>query len=49
MQTTIIDIKFDEEFKPELRIGLPCKGNPGNRKNLSKKKGKFQNIAEKRR
>ena len=27
MQTTIIDVKFDEKFKSELRIRLPCKEN----------------------
>ena len=27
MQTTIIDVKFDEELKSKLRIGLPCKVN----------------------
>ena len=30
MRTTIIDVKFDEESKSELRIELPCKGNPEN-------------------
>ena len=25
MQTTIIDVKFDEKFKFKLRIGLTCK------------------------
>ena len=41
MQTTIIDVKFDEELKCELRIGLSCKEKPGNCKNLSKNEGKF--------
>ena len=31
---TIINAKFDEEFKSEFGIVLPCKENPGNRKNL---------------
>ena len=29
-RTTVIDIKFDEKTKSELRIGLPCKGKPEN-------------------
>ena len=41
MQTTIIDIKLDEEFKSELRIGLPLKTKPENCKNLSKNEGKW--------
>ena len=36
MRTTIIDVKFDEKSKPELRIGLPCKGKPENAKNCGK-------------
>ena len=34
IKITIIDVKFDEEFKFELRIGLPCTAKPGNCKNL---------------
>ena len=30
MRTTIIDVKFDEESKSEVRIGLPCKEKPEN-------------------
>ena len=33
MRTTIIDVKFDEESKSELRIGLTCKGQPENVEN----------------
>ena len=36
MRTTIIDVKFNEEFKSELRIGVPCKGNPENAENFWK-------------
>ena len=34
IQTTIIDVKFEKEFKSELRIGLTSEDNPGNRKSL---------------
>ena len=44
MQTTIIDVKFDEKFKSEVRIGLPCKEKLGNCKNLSKNEGKVNLI-----
>ena len=30
MRTTIIDVKFDEESKSELRIGVPRKGKSEN-------------------
>ena len=30
MRTTIIDVKFDEESKSELRIGVPRKEKLGN-------------------
>ena len=33
MRTTIIDVKFDEESKSEVRIGLQCKGKPENAEN----------------
>ena len=33
MSTTIIDVKFDEESKSEVRIGLQCKGKPENAEN----------------
>ena len=36
MCTTIIDVKFDEESKSKLRIGLPCKGKPENAENCGK-------------
>ena len=36
MRTIIIDVKFDEEFKSELRIELPCKWNPENAENCRK-------------
>ena len=36
MRTTIIDVKFDEESKSELTIGLPCKGKPENAENYRK-------------
>ena len=36
MRTTIIDVKYDEESKSELKIGLPCKGKPGNAENCGK-------------
>ena len=35
MRTTIIDVKFDEESKSELRIQVPCKKNPGKCRKLS--------------
>ena len=38
----MIDVKFDEGFKSELRIGLPCKDEPENCKNLSNNEGKFR-------
>ena len=31
-------VKFDKEFKSELRIGLTCKNKSGNRKNLPNRK-----------
>ena len=36
MRTTIIDVKFDEESKSELRIDLPCKRKPENAENYGK-------------
>ena len=41
----MIVVKFDEKFKSELKIELPCKEKPGNCKNLSKNEGKFQKNA----
>ena len=35
IQTTIIDVKFDEESKSELRTGLPCNDKPENREKLA--------------
>ena len=34
--TTIIDMKFDEESKSDLKIGLNCKGKPENAENCWK-------------
>ena len=36
MRTTIIYVKFDEESKSELRIGLPWKKEPENAENCWK-------------
>ena len=36
MRTTVIDVKFDEESKSEVRIGLPCKGKSENAENCGK-------------
>ena len=36
MRTTIIDVKFDEESKSELRIGLLSKRKPENAENCRK-------------
>ena len=36
MRTTLIDVKFDEESKSVLRIGLPCKGKLENAENCGK-------------
>ena len=36
MCTSIIDVKFYEESKSELRIGLPPKGKPENAENYRK-------------
>ena len=36
IRTTIIDVKFDEESKSEVRIGLPCKEKPENAENYRK-------------
>ena len=36
MCTTIIDVKFDEESKSVVRIGLPCKEKPKNAENCRK-------------
>ena len=36
MRNTIIDVKFDEESKSKVRIGLPCKENPENAENCRK-------------
>ena len=36
MRTAIIDVKFDEEIKSELRIGLPFKRKPENAENCRK-------------
>ena len=35
-----MNVKFDGEFKSELRIGLLCKDKPRNRKNLPNNEGK---------
>ena len=45
---TIIDVKFDKEFKSEFRIGLTFKHKPGNRKNMPNNDGKLRKIEEKR-
>ena len=36
MRTTKIDVKFDEESKSEVRIGLPCKEKPEYAENCRK-------------
>ena len=36
MRTIIIDVKFDEESKSELRIGLPCKEKTENAEDCRK-------------
>ena len=36
MRSTIIDVKFNEESKFELRIELPCKERPENAENFRK-------------
>ena len=36
MRTTIIDVKFDEESKSDVRMGLPCKEKPENAENCRK-------------
>ena len=36
MGTTIIDVKFDEKSKSELRTGLPRKGKPESSENFRK-------------
>ena len=36
MRTTIIDVKFDDESKSELRVGLSCKAKPKNSENCWK-------------
>ena len=36
MRSTRIDVKFDEESKPEVRIGLPNKEKPENAENCLK-------------
>ena len=36
MRTTIIDVKYDEESKSELRIGLPRKEKPENAEKCGK-------------
>ena len=36
MGTTIIDVKFDEKSKSELKTGLPSKGKPENAENNRK-------------
>ena len=36
MRTTIINVKFDEETKSELRFGLPCEGKSKNAENCRK-------------
>ena len=48
IQNTIIDVKFDEKSKSELRIGLACNDEPGNRKNVPNNEGKFRKIEKKR-
>ena len=36
MRNTIIDVKFDEESKSKLRIGLTCKEKPENAESCGK-------------
>ena len=36
MCTTIIDVKFDEESKSKVRIGLPCERKSENAENCRK-------------
>ena len=36
MRTTLIDVKFDEKSKSELRIRVPRKGKPKNAENYWK-------------
>ena len=48
MKTTLINLQFNEKFKFELRIELPCKDKPGNWKNLPNNEGEFRKIEEKR-
>ena len=33
MRTTVIDVKFNEKSKSDVRIGLPCKAKPENAEN----------------
>ena len=47
IETTIIDLKIDEEFKSKLRTGLPRTAKPGTCKNLSKNEGKLRKIEAK--
>ena len=46
LKPLIIDVKFDEKSKSELRIGLPCKDKPGN--HLPNNERKFRKVVEKR-
>ena len=47
IQNTVIDVKFDEESKSELRIGLPSKDKHRNQnKNQPNNEGKFRKIEE---
>ena len=45
IETTIIDVKIDEESKSALRIGLPCNDKPGN---LPNNEGKLRKVEKKR-
>ena len=41
IEIAIIDVRFNNKFKPELRIWLPYKERPENCKNLSKSERKL--------
>ena len=41
IQNTVIDVKFNEELKSELRNKLPHKSKPENRIHLMKDEGKL--------
>ena len=44
MQNIRIDVKFDEEFKSELRIGLKCKEKPVKLLKILKNHGKVYSV-----